>query len=122
MTIAILCGGRDHGPFTTAHLHWLATLHTRLCFTQIIEGGAGGADKQGYAWAEAHGIDTVTFWANWTRDEKRAGPIRNQQMLDYLLAQPEQGIVIAFAGGRGTADMVIRAEKAGIDIYAYPNL
>ena len=122
MTIAIICGGRGHLPFTTSHFHWLATLHTRLCFTQIIDGGASGADTYGRAWAETHGIDTVTFWANWTRYEKRAGPLRNQRMLDYLLTQHDQRIVLAFAGGKGTADMVHRAESAGIVTYRYPDL
>lgn len=39
-----------------------------------------------------------------------AGPIRNQQMLDD--GKPD--LVVAFPGGKGTADMVRRARVAGI--------
>ncbi len=38
--------------------------------------------------------------------------IRNQQMLDE--AKPD--MVLAFPGGRGTDDMVSRAEKAGVPV------
>jgi ABC-type Fe3+-hydroxamate transport system substrate-binding protein len=40
-----------------------------------------------------------------------AGPIRNGRMLEY---KPD--LVIAFPGGRGTANMVKQARKAGIAV------
>lgn len=40
-----------------------------------------------------------------------AGPRRNQEMVDSGL-----DLLIAFPGGRGTADMVDRAKRAGIEI------
>ena len=43
---------------------------------------------------------------------KGAGPIRNQRMLDA--GQPD--LVVAFEGGRGTADMITRTKRAGIEI------
>ena len=43
---------------------------------------------------------------------KSAGHIRNQVMLDK--GKPD--VVVAFPGGRGTADMVRRAEGAGIEV------
>lgn len=43
---------------------------------------------------------------------KSAGPIRNQTMLDD--GKPD--LVLAFPGGRGTADMVAKAEKHGIPV------
>jgi hypothetical protein len=43
---------------------------------------------------------------------KAAGPIRNQRMID----EGKPDLVIAFPGGRGTADMVSRAKKAGIPV------
>ena len=39
------------------------------------------------------------------------GPKRNQMMLDQ---KPD--IVLAFPGGRGTADMIARAEQAGVEV------
>lgn len=52
------------------------------------------------------------FPADWHRDGKAAGPIRNRRML--LEGMPD--LVVAFPGGRGTADMVRRARAAGIEV------
>ena len=46
----------------------------------------------------------------------RAGPIRNQEMLDK--GKPD--LVIAFPGGKGTADMVGRALRTGVFVYRVP--
>lgn len=43
---------------------------------------------------------------------KAAGPIRNQRMLD----EGKPDLVVAFPGGRGTADMVRRAKAAGVPV------
>jgi hypothetical protein len=44
------------------------------------------------------------FVAEWTKYGKAAGPFRNQKMLD--VSEPD--LVVAFAGGQGTGDMVHR--------------
>jgi hypothetical protein len=49
--------------------------------------------------------------ADWRKYGAAAGPIRNQRMLE---GPPD--IVVAFAGGKGTADMVQRARAAGIAV------
>jgi hypothetical protein len=51
--------------------------------------------------------------ADWNTHGRAAGPIRNQRMLDEV--KPE--LVVAFPGGRGTADMVRRAREAGVNVY-----
>lgn len=48
--------------------------------------------------------------ADW-RLGRRAGPLRNQAMVDS-----GADLVIAFPGGRGTADCVRRAKAAGIPV------
>lgn len=53
-----------------------------------------------------------SYPADWKRDGRGAGPIRNQRMID----EGKPHIVIAFPGGKGTADMVMRAEMAGIPV------
>ena len=78
----------------------------------IISGMAPGADFLAVNWAQAHNIELLQFPANWHKHGKAAGPIRNQQMID----EGEPTIVIAFPGGRGTADMVARARKANIPV------
>jgi hypothetical protein len=133
MTSVIICGGRRHERFTQAQLEWLIILKERLAITEVVEGGAQqwdgdaqawlGADYHARLWAKNNGIDVRTFWANWDKHGKAAGPIRNGAMKDYLLYRQAQGgqsiAVIAFNGERGTGDMIQQATDAGIQVYAW---
>lgn len=78
----------------------------------VIQGGASGADALAREWCLAQCIPFINFPANWKRDGRAGGPIRNQRMLD----QGKPDLVIAFPGGFGTADMVERATKAGVRV------
>ncbi len=78
----------------------------------VIQGGARGADSLGRLWAKDNWIYWKSFDADWNQYGKRAGPIRNQQMIDEC----EPDLCVAFPGGRGTADMVRRCKKAGIKV------
>lgn len=80
--------------------------------TVTISGCARGADMLGIEWAEANGIEVARFPADWDTHGRAAGPIRNQQMLD----EGKPDLVVAFPGGRGTADMVRRTKAAGIEL------
>lgn len=79
----------------------------------IIQGGAKGADSLAKQWAIEHEVKNETYYANWRKHGKKAGPIRNQTMLD----QGKPTMVIAFPGSSGTKDMVSRAKKAGLEVY-----
>jgi hypothetical protein len=81
---------------------------------KVIQGGARGADRFAWAWAQIHNIVCITVHANWIRDGKAAGPRRNQRMLDCH--HPD--ICVAMPGGNGTADMVARCKQANIPILA----
>lgn len=109
----LVCGGRDyrnHGEVWRALNH----IHTRTPINVMIEGGASGADRWCAKWAAGqHGVEVETFTANWTRDGKAAGPIRNQRMID----EGKPDALLAFPGGRGTADMLRRARTAKIKVY-----
>jgi hypothetical protein len=68
----------------------------------VIHGGANGADYIAGRWAQdTGGIPVEEFPADWNRHGNSAGPIRNQEMLDK--GKPD--LVVAFPGGRGTADI-----------------
>ncbi len=116
----LVCGGRDFTAewevFQALQKQW-AQHGERLV---VIDGGARGADAAAAMWAESwhragNDVEHVQFKAKWTQHGKGAGPIRNQQMLD----EGKPDVVLAFPGGNGTADMVRRAEKAGIPV-EYP--
>ena len=63
-------------------------------------------------WANARGVPCDVFMANWSELGRKAGPIRNQQMLD----EGRPTLVVAFPGGRGTTDMVRQAKAAGVEV------
>lgn len=87
-------------------------LHEATPISALIQGGARGADRSAAECARGLGIKVVTVPADWRTHGKAAGPIRNQRMIDDF--KPD--LVLAFPGGRGTADMVSRARAAGIEV------
>jgi len=106
----LVCGGRDYADSGRLFLE-LDALRLSRGITVVISGCARGADTFGIEWAEVRGIEVARFPADWEKHRRAAGPIRNQQMLD----EGKPDLVIAFPGGRGTADMVRRATAAGIE-------
>lgn len=101
----LVCGGRS---FENADVVY-GTLDGLLP-SRVVHGGATGADALARKWALSSGVVQVEYPAQWGRHGKAAGPIRNQTMLDT--EKPD--VVVAFPGGRGTADMVRRARAAGV--------
>ena len=75
--------------------------------TAIISGPARGADTLGTHYARERGIQVLEFPADWERLGRRAGMVRNLQMLDAADA------VVAFWDGqsRGTAHTIGEAKK-----------
>lgn len=121
----LVCGGRDFGvdPPPWEHNHqavadrafltkYLNEIKDKCIVECIIQGGAKGADQLAGLWADYHKIPNLEFRADWDKYGKRAGFIRNQQMLDE--AKPT--LTIAFPGGTGTADMIRRSKAAGIPV------
>lgn len=104
----IVCGGRDFNDYARV-CEVLDRLHASRPFAVLRHGAARGADSLAGRWARERGVPEEQVPANWTRDRKAAGPIRNQQMLDM-----GADLVVAFPGGRGTEDMVKRAHTAGV--------
>lgn len=86
---------------------------TRGPFTCLNHGAAPGADAHAANWAIKNRVPIKSWKADWKRHRNAAGPRRNQQMIDD--GKPE--LVIAFPGGRGTADMVQRARASGIEVF-----
>lgn len=105
----LVCGGRNYSdkPFLNRVLN---EVHKGYRITTIIEGDASGADRLAGIWARLHNVPNLKFPARWRVHGRAAGPIRNKQMLD----EGEPDLVIAFPGGKGTANMVAQAERAGV--------
>jgi len=106
----IVCGGRDYDDEDAMRAR-MTTLRHEHPDAVVIHGGAPGADTWAGYLAEALGLDVELHKANWAAHGRAAGPIRNQEMLDSGV-----DLVIAFPGGRGTKDMTIKAQHAGVPV------
>lgn len=133
--IVLVTGSRDIRPGSKAAGCVWSTLTTYQAtdreehgVTELVHGGARGADEVAAAWAHSQNIMTTRFAANWSMHGKEAGPRRNQQMINYLLRhrdEDEQRILVcAFpkleGGSFGTADCVRRAVVAGFQCNVAP--
>lgn len=73
-----------------------------------------------------HDKDLQVFYADWGPHGHMGGPIRNQQMVDYLKAAQLRGVpyceVVAVPGpkSKGTWDCVRRAVRAGFQVTVLP--
>lgn len=88
-------------------------MHKQDPITCLIHGAAAGADHLAYLWSQLAHVPEASFPAQWTMFGRSAGPLRNSQMLH----EGKPDVVVAFPGGRGTADMVRQAKAAGVPVY-----
>lgn len=84
----------------------------------VIHGAANGADTLAAQWATQTERAQVPYPASWEQFGKRAGYVRNAQML----AEGKPDVVWAFVDkplneSKGTAMMVDLAAKAGVPTY-----
>lgn len=106
--VVIVTGGRDypHREHVWRVLDWI----NPEC---VVQGGCNGADEHARSWVENRkGKSLATFHAMWSRDGNAAGPIRNRQMCEFIKAD----LLLAFPGGRGTANCVRIARELGIPV------
>lgn len=110
----IIAGGRDQEQVM---LQALAKSIEELGFgdqvTEVVSGGATGADALGESWADWWGIPVTKFLPDWASQGKAAGPIRNRQMAEY----GDVLILIWDGKSRGSASMKREMEKLGKPIY-----
>lgn len=91
----------------------------------VIHGAARGIDTLADGTAKALNLDTAPVPADWSKGRK-AGPLRNAQMLADLMRLEEGGYEIevwAFHddidNSKGTKDMVRQARAAGVPVTVY---
>lgn len=126
----LIYGGREFGTTKEEYLKAWAFLN-ELALTEfprteedeygnylpaitIVSGEAKGADTIGMDFAVVNWTGYAGFPADWETHGKAAGYIRNQQMLDSGI-----DLAIQFPGGKGTADMRSRLDKAGVRVIEY---
>lgn len=107
----LVCGGRDYSDYRKLN-DALQALHVRVRIDVLIQGGARGADTLAADWAHVAGVETLTFEADWKRHGRVAGFIRNQ----HMLTEGKPDLVVAFPGGKGTANMIVTARRLGVEV------
>jgi hypothetical protein len=78
----------------------------------VVSGGAAGVDTWAEQAARDRGLKTLVFHANWEDLGRKAGPIRNAE----VIANADE--VVAFWDGesRGTLNALVQARDAGLPI------
>ena len=84
-------------------------LDDNLNISEIISGGAKGADSLGARYATERGIPVTIFRPDWDKYGKRAGFIRNTDIVTAA------DIIVAFWDGesKGTANSIATAGRLG---------
>jgi len=106
----IIAGGRDVNDYA---LLLAAIEEANFTITEVVSGGAKGADALGEQYAESMNLTLKIYPADWEKNGRAAGPIRNRQMAEY----GEQLIALWDGKSRGTKNMIETATKKGLTIY-----
>lgn len=95
---------------------FISELHQKYPDKQVvmITGAAKGADQLGSLYARNHSIPLKEFPADWNTYGRSAGPIRNQQMLDYALHGVPALIVFWDGKSRGTKNIISIAKRCNV--------
>lgn len=105
----IVAGGRNFDDYKLL----CKVLKSFKNISEIVSGGARGADKLGEKYATFNNINVKIFLAEWDKYGKRAGFLRNIQMGQYA------NVLVAFWDGqsKGTEHMIKTAQKLGLIVH-----
>lgn len=115
----IIAGGRDFEDKVSACTEFLnfarelnTGFHKVNPITEIVSGGARGADRCGEYVAQFFCLPVKQFIPDWDGLGKKAGHVRNREMGDYADA------LLAFWDGKstGTKGMIEYAQKKGLKV------
>ncbi|WP_276819469.1 DUF2493 domain-containing protein [Mailhella massiliensis] len=113
MKLAVV-GSRDFQDYAWLE-HCLLRVFRVEELEAVISGGARGADGLAARFAAAHQLPLVVIPADWKRYGRKAGPIRNTEIVARADA------VAAFWDGRspGTRDTITKARNAGLRVEVF---
>lgn len=81
--------------------------------TEIVSGGAKGVDEMAIRYAKTSDIKFTEFNADWNKNGRAAGPIRNRLMAEYADAL----IAIWDGESRGTKNMIEESVKKNLKVF-----
>lgn len=107
MRLAVV-GSRSFRDYTDLE-KTLSFIHKKVPITRIISGGAKGADSLAEQWARENSVDTQVFIPDWETYGKRAGFLRNKQIVDY-----SEAVVVFWDGkSKGSQHSMKLAKEQG---------
>ena len=107
----LVCGGRDFDDLPLLG-DALERVHARHVITLLTTAARRALTPQRTTGPDLSGCRCRSFTPIGGQFGSGAGPIRNSKML----AEGKPEMVLAFPGGRGTANMVKRARSAGVSV------
>ena len=111
----LICGSRKFKDYDKLRgvLHELVPDLAEV--SEIIEGGASGADGLGRRFGKENGIPVATYYADWINQSRAAGIKRNIRMI----TEGKPDLVVAFpaADSKGTRHMIDLAQKAKVRLH-----
>lgn len=114
MRVAIV-GSRDFPSMIKVRQYIWRLANQRDSELEIVSGGARGVDDEVHRMADAHRMRYTELAADWEKYGKRAGFVRNQEIVDYA------DRVVAFwdgesKGTKHTIDLALKARKQ-LEVY-----
>ena len=113
----IIAGGRDFDNVYKLHkaMQQMFGPFPEDYVTEVVSGGARGADTIGEHWAKSYERIIKKFVPDWNKHGRSAGMIRNAEMAKYA------DMLVAFWDGesKGTKHMIDIAIKSGIEVHVY---
>lgn len=114
----IIAGSRNYSDYDTLKKMCDSALVNNLgqpdVEVVVVSGHAPGADTLGERYAKERGLEVEIYPADWGKNGRAAGPIRNKKMAevaDALIAFPKAG-----DKNRGTQNLIEIAERMGLQI------
>jgi cobalamin biosynthesis protein CbiG len=111
-----IVGSRDYTDYLSFKTHVECTLEkwniSIKDIDYIVSGGARGADHLAELFAKEHNIDTIIFKADWNTLGKKAGILRNTDIVNestHMIAFPTTNSI-------GTWDSIRKSEKRKIQL------
>lgn len=110
----IIAGGRHFADYELLRTWCDYYLQQKVKTHQVIivSGHASGADSMGERYAQEHGLQCEQHPADWAKNGRAAGPIRNKEMAEC------SDTLIAFWDGKskGTKSMIDLAQRMGLRV------
>lgn len=111
-----IVGGRTYNDYNSLKSNINTTLEKwNISLNEIdfiVSGGARGTDALAEIFAKEHNIETIIFEADWNKLGKKAGILRNTDIVNkstHIIAFPTKDSI-------GTWDSIRKAEKKNIPL------